>query len=115
VKLPFYYSRRIWVFGDTGTASCLASGGLGKNSMTISLAGNAAGENLLPLILFNSRNWWDSWMVPTGEEYLGITCTVIENGWLQATTIQQNFARNIGPEGQAALIFEGCRCSLGLV
>jgi len=56
VKLPFYYSRRIWVFGDTGAASCLASSGLGKNSMTISMAGNAAGENLPPLFLFNSRN-----------------------------------------------------------
>jgi hypothetical protein len=114
VKLPFYYSRRIWVFGDTGAASCLASSGLGKNSMTISMAGNAAGENLPPLFLFNSRNWWDSWMVPTGEEYPGIIYTVTENGWLQTTTIQET-ARNIGPEGQAALIYEGCRCSLGLV
>jgi len=53
-------------------------------------------------------------MVPTGEEYPGIIYTVTENGWLQTTTIQET-ARNIGPEGQAALIYEGCRCSLGLV
>jgi len=60
VKLPFYYSSRIWGFGETSTASHLASSGLGKNSMTDSMAGNAAGENLPPLILFKGRNWWDS-------------------------------------------------------
>jgi len=56
----FLYPNRIWVFGKTGTASCLASSGLGKKSMTVSMAGNAFGENLPPLILFKGRNWWDS-------------------------------------------------------
>jgi hypothetical protein len=56
VKLPFYYASRIWLFGETGTSSCLASSGLGKNSMTLSMAGNATGENLPPLILLKGRN-----------------------------------------------------------
>lgn len=100
MKLPFYYSSRIWVFGETGTASCLASSGLGKNSLTVSLAGNAAGENLPPLILCKGRNWWDSRMVPTGEEYPGITYTVTESGWLQATTIQETLQETLALRGK---------------
>jgi len=41
VKLTFYYSSRIWAFGETSTASHLASSGLGKNSVTVSKAGKA--------------------------------------------------------------------------
>ena len=52
-------------------------------------------------------------MVPTGEEYFGITYTGLKMGGFYHT---RNFARNIGPEGQAALIYEGHRChSLGFV
>jgi hypothetical protein len=50
----------MWVFGETGTASLSASSGLGKNNVTVSVAGKAVGENLPPLILFKGRNWWDS-------------------------------------------------------
>ena len=39
-------------------------------------------------------------MVPTGEEYPGITYTVIENGWLQTTTIQEILQETLALKGK---------------
>jgi len=55
-ETTFLLFNRIWGFEETTTTSNLASSGLGKNSMTVSMAENAAVENLPPLILFKGRN-----------------------------------------------------------
>jgi hypothetical protein len=39
-------------------------------------------------------------MVPNGEEYPGITYTVIENGWLQAITIQETLQETLALNGK---------------
>jgi hypothetical protein len=72
------------------------------------MEGNAAGENLLPLILFNGKNLWDSWMARTGEDYPVIPYTVTENGWLEAITLQETLAL----QGGQMLIYEGTAVTL---
>jgi hypothetical protein len=47
------------------------------------MAANAAGEKLPPLIIFKSKNVWDSWMAPAGEEYPERTCC--DQKWLDGS------------------------------
>jgi hypothetical protein len=37
------------------------------------MAANAIGEKLAPLIVYEGKNLWDSWMAPAGEEYPEMT------------------------------------------
>lgn len=79
----FFILAEFGFLGETGTASRSASSGLGKNNVTVSMAGNPAGENLPPFILFKDRNWWGDW-----------------NGWLQGTTIQETLQETLALKGK---------------
>lgn len=79
-----------------------------EEKILVFMGGNAAGEKLPPLIIYKSKNVWDSWLAKEGE-YLGLTYIATKNEWMEAETFQKysvnTFLKSVGPERPVILIF----------
>ncbi|KAJ8891203.1 hypothetical protein PR048_010718 [Dryococelus australis] len=85
--------------------------GTGRESTTLLLGGNAAGEKLPPLIVFKGKNIWDTWMAPQQLTHPNTSYTASENGWMKSNIFfnyfNMTFLTSCGEERPILLIYNG--------
>lgn len=99
------------VVGLRNAPSSRVTSGPGRESTTLCLGGNAAGEKLPPLIVFKGKNIWDTWMAPQQLSYPNTSYAVSENGWMESDIFfnyfKKTFLKSCGEERPILLIYDG--------
>ncbi|XP_062538368.1 jerky protein-like [Armigeres subalbatus] len=102
---------RIKVVDAKGRAAHRLTAGPGRENYTVLMGGNAFGEKLDPLIIFQGKNLWDSWMAKEKDEFSGMTYAATENGWIESSIFSNYFRRSfltgIGKDRPVVLIYDG--------
>lgn len=100
------------VVGEKNKPSARVVSGPGRENTTVLFAANASGEKLPPLIVFQGKNLWDTWLAPENKVYPNTTYTATSaNGWMQSDVFfnyfEKNFLLNCVLERSILLIFDG--------
>ncbi|KAI4463244.1 hypothetical protein MML48_4g00000632 [Holotrichia oblita] len=99
------------VVGSKGIGASRTTAGVGRENITVLMAGNAAGHKAPPLIIFKGKNLWDEWTIPEDNSFPGTTYVVTSNGWVESEVFlnyfKNSFLKEIGDARPSLLIYDG--------